>query len=432
MKFVMAVAIAAVTVIFIPLAWGASLTQTMQGGDTLRVTCDGLRLTQVRNDNKTRTLTCEPNATTTSTSTTTTRPTTSTSTSTSTTTTTRPSTGGLALRVSSNRLVDGNNTPLVLRGVNYSGTEYACIQGWGIFDGPNDEASVQAMVSWHVHSVRIPLNEDCWLGINGVPAAYAGANYRNAIVNYVNLLHSHGIYAELALMWGAPGTYKATYQSGGPDADHSPAMWASMAATFANDPAVILAPWGETITDFQCFMKTGCNNQATYGPNNQGYQTAPMQQAVTVMRQNGYHGVVAIPCIDYANNCADSSGSWLQDHPIDADGQLIAEAHIYGNNTCGAQNNGACLTNTIGPLAAQFPVIFGETGETYDDSECTANNTAIILSWADAHNVSWESWTWDTWGTCLSLISDFNGAVNTTSPNGAQYATYVHNHLVAS
>src|SRR2546422_3166294 len=51
-----------------------------------------------------------------------------------------------------------------LRGVNRSGTEYACAQGWGMFDGPSDSASVQAIASWKANVVRVPLNETCWLG----------------------------------------------------------------------------------------------------------------------------------------------------------------------------------------------------------------------------------------------------------------------------
>ena len=51
-----------------------------------------------------------------------------------------------------------------LHGVNYSGTEYACIQGWGIFDGPCDDASVAAIRSWNANVVHIGLNEDCIAG----------------------------------------------------------------------------------------------------------------------------------------------------------------------------------------------------------------------------------------------------------------------------
>jgi hypothetical protein len=92
-------------------------------------------------------------------------------------------------------------------------------------------------------------------------------NYINAIVGFVNLLHSYGLYAELSLIWAAPGTNLATNQSGAPDEDHSPAMWASMASTFKGDPAVILAPWGETIIDWSCFLKGG-TCEATYGSSN--------------------------------------------------------------------------------------------------------------------------------------------------------------------
>jgi len=48
-----------------------------------------------------------------------------------------------------------------LLGVNHSGTEYACVKGTGIFEGPQGAALASAIVSWHANTVRIPLNEDC-------------------------------------------------------------------------------------------------------------------------------------------------------------------------------------------------------------------------------------------------------------------------------
>ena len=35
---------------------------------------------------------------------------------------------------------------------------------------------------------------------------------------------------------------------------------------------------------------------------------------------------------------------------------------------------------------------------------------ALGVTWADAHGVGYEAWTWDTWGTCLSLIATDAGA----------------------
>lgn len=305
------------------------------------------------------------------------------------------------LHVVGNRLVDGAGRTVRLHGVNRSGSEYGCIQGWGIFDGPATVASIRAIAGWNANIVRIPLNEDCWLGINGVKPQFAGASYRRAIVAYVQRLHRAGLYAELSLMWGAPGSYKATYQPGAPDADHSPAMWASMAKTFKSDPNVILAPWGETIVDADCFLRGGICG-ATFGPNNDRYRTAGMQQAVDVMRKAGYTGVISIPGINYANDLS----QWLSHMPKDPRKQLIAEAHVYGKNSCDTKK---CFDDTLAPVAQKVPLIFGETGETYDGSSCGSSYTSAFLSWADAHGAGYLTWTWNTWGNCSALIKDYAG-----------------------
>jgi len=321
------------------------------------------------------------------------------------------------LHVKGNRLLDARNRVVRFHGVNRSGTEYACIQGWGIFDGPNNAASVRAMASWHVNAVRIPINEDCWLGINGVKPAYSGRNYRRAIVNYVRLLRRFGMYPELSLMWGAPGTSRATYQPGAPDKDHSPALWKSLAATFKHNRNVVLAPWGETVVNANCFLRGGVC-EATYGPNDKPYATAGMQQAVTMMRRAGYKGVIAIPGVDYANNLS----KWLSHKPRDPVRQLIAEAHVYGKNTCSSVS---CFNRTLAPVARRVPLIFGETGESYDDSDCGSSAISTIMNWADSHGVGYEAWTWDTWGTCGALISSYSG-----TPNGA-YGAWVRAHYAS-
>jgi hypothetical protein len=327
------------------------------------------------------------------------------------------------LSVRGNQLLAGG-APITLHGVNRSGTEFGCIQGWGIEDGPTDQTSMNAIHAWGANFVRIPLNEDCWLGINGVNPAYGGSHYIAAIQTLVSEVNTAGMYAELSLMWAAPGSIQATYQSGAPDEDHSPAMWASLASTFDRNPDVILAPWGEPTVNANCFLNGGTcavPYDASYIPAT--YDTAGMQQAVTVMRQAGYHGVISIPGLNYANNLTE----WLSHEPNDPDHQLVAEAHIYGNNSCGAENDGSCLVSTLDPVAAQVPLLLAETGETYDDSECSGNNAQIILDWADSEHVSWAAWTWNTWGGCSSLIQDFSGTART----GDAFAAVVHTHMLS-
>jgi hypothetical protein len=75
-----------------------------------------------------------------------------------------------ALHVSGNHLVTAGGATYRLLGVNRSGAEFACIQGNGMWDGPMDQASITAMKTWKIHAVRIPLNEECWLGTSDVPA----------------------------------------------------------------------------------------------------------------------------------------------------------------------------------------------------------------------------------------------------------------------
>src|SRR5256712_26286 len=156
-----------------------------------------------------------------------------------------PAGAALPLHVQGNKLVNSFGQSVALHGVNRMGTEYACMQGWGMSDGPNDAASVQAMKTWKINAVRIPINEDCWLGINGVAAAYAGANYQQAIINYVNLLNQNGLYAIIDLHWTAPGSTQATQQVQMPDMDHSPPFWSKAASAFKGNNAAIFELFNE-------------------------------------------------------------------------------------------------------------------------------------------------------------------------------------------
>jgi hypothetical protein len=273
------------------------------------------------------------------------------------------------------------------------------------------------MARWKVNVVRLMLNEHCWLGINGVDPRYGGANYRRAVQRYVALLHRHGIYPHLSLAWAAPGRYRATYQPGAPDADHAPAFWTSLARTFRNDRNVIMSPWGETIVNARCFLRGGVC-EATFGPDDAPYRTAGMQEAVTRMRKAGFRGVIAIPGVDYANDLS----RWLSHRPRDPLGQLIAEAHVYGGNTCSST---ACFDRVYAPVARRVPLYFAEVGETYDASSCGAERMREILGWADRHGVGYAAWTWATWDDCSSLIADHAGR-----PANA-YGRFVRAHLLA-
>src|ERR1035437_7386528 len=111
-----------------------------------------------------------------------------------------------SLHVSGNHIVDSSGNTGVVHGVNRSGAEFMCVQGKGIWDGPVDQSSIDAMKTWGINAVRVPLNEACWNGESYVGSGYAGSNYQSAVSNYVNLLHSNGLIAILDLHW-TDGTY---------------------------------------------------------------------------------------------------------------------------------------------------------------------------------------------------------------------------------
>jgi hypothetical protein len=331
-----------------------------------------------------------------------------------------------------------------MHGVDLSGSEYACIQNFGIFSGAqNTQADVDTMLSWHINFVRIQLNEDCWLGVNvGGISAYVDTGpgvgpYATAVEDFVKLLHSNGIYTEIVDMWNAPGKDRAVGQSGssrafqsgayyGPNEDHSPAMWASMARAFANDSMTILSPAGEENVSMACQMH-GCSNEGK-APNDVDrlrgcgsgcyyYRVAGLSQAVDVMRSGGFKGPIALECAGFGGTCDQGSGaSWLAEKPSDSltPSQIMAEVHNYGSGSC---TTSSCWNSQYLPiLQAGYPLFYGELGEGIN-SGCTDSYLPQATSWADAYGVGYMNWTW-TVGTrdCYALLTSYGtGATPTTA-----------------
>jgi endoglucanase len=335
------------------------------------------------------------------------------------------STGGGAapqLHVSGNKLVDQNGDQVVLHGVDRSGTEYECVQGNGIFDGPNDQASITAIKSWGpVNAVRVPLNEACWNGESYVDSAYAGTNYINAIKAYVSLLNSNGIVAILDLHW-TDGLYtgnssgcssaEATCQKPMPDAAEAIPFWTSVANTFKGNDAVIFdlfnEPYasratGSTTTGWECWENGGTCPGISY-------QVAGMQQMVNAVRSAGANNVLMLGGEEYANDLTD----WLQYEPTDPDHNLVASFHSYNFNTC---NNESCWTSEVAPVIAQVPVIAGEIGE----NDCAGGYIDSLTNWLESENTSFLAWAWNADFACSSgpgLITDYTG---TPTAYGAAY-----------
>jgi hypothetical protein len=293
------------------------------------------------------------------------------------------------IHVRGNQLVDGGGQHVRLVGVNRSGTEYMCVVGGttgaGIFSGPSGPASVSAIKAWHANAVRVSLNEDCWLGINGVNPRYSGERYRNAILDYVDALNGAGIVAILDLHWNAPGATLSTGQQVMADADHAPAFWTSVATAFTGNPGVMFDLYNEPRDISWSCWQLGCTTA-------DGWTTVGMQDLIDVVRRTGATQPIIATGLDHGN---DLSG-WRSYALHDPRHQLVAGVHVYNTDADGYCSTAHCWTRMIAPVAAKVPVVTAELGE--HDQRSTFVES--YLAWADrqwrAHrSVSSVAWAWD-------------------------------------
>jgi hypothetical protein len=309
------------------------------------------------------------------------------------------------LHVVGNQIEDGSNHVIVPHGVDRMGTEYQCTKTASnaptSFDGPVDQASVSAMLTWGVTSVRVPLNEDCWLGINGFPAnGRTAAQYQQDIVGWVNLLNQNNLIVILDLHWNNSGTNQATGQEPMPDLDHAPAFWTSVANTFKGNSSVIFDLYNEPYTSSWACWLNGSTSASVSPCTDVGFAVAGMQTLINTVRATGATNIIMSGGLAWSNNLS----GWLANKPTDPQNNLVASVHIYNFNACA---NSGCWDSQIAPVAAQVPVLAGEIGE----NDCASGFVSTLMNWFDQHSIGYLAWTW-TNANCSqtpALISDYTG-----------------------
>lgn len=320
------------------------------------------------------------------------------------------------LHVSGNQLLNSSGQVVRLVGVNRSSAEYSCNSGGttNVFDDPNNLSDIPAMLSWGINTVRIPLNEDCWLGINGEPAAnYTSAYYQQQITAYVNQLTADNVIVILDLHWNNSGTNQANSQEPMPDLDHAPAFWTSVANAFKINSSIIFDLYNEPYpTSWDCWLNgaPAANTSPCIGL---GFAAVGMQALVNTVRATGATNPLMLGGLAYSNDIS----QWLQYKPTDPLNNLIASTHIYNFNTCSTTT---CWDAQVAPVAAQVPVVAGEIGE----NDCAHGFIDTLMNWFDLHSISYLAWAWNPYNCASgpSLISDFSG---TPTAYGAGYKAHL-------
>jgi len=350
------------------------------------------------------------------------------------------------VHVSGARLIGIHGQTLRLIGVNRSGTEYACAGpvagggfGYGVFQGPADDRSIRALLSWHVNAVVLPLNEACWLGgYAGLTPRFTGPRYRSAIVDYVQRLNRFGIYVVLRLSGAAPGNRaygsdtSSTNEIPMADSDHSVAFWRSVAATFKRNTMVLFHTFDEPHdVGWSCLLR-GCT--ATDAPNGKSrygrYRTAGNQTIVDTIRATGARQPIILSGPGFAG---DLSG-WQRFLPHDPAHQLVADVSSFDYSDFVVSHQAELRT-----FSRLHPLIVGGFGDTH----CTSTYSRRLMGIVDALEQSYLAWTWNTvqdYGGCSnSLLDDPGPPVNgqpaayyTARPSGYGRGVWDHYRMLAS
>jgi hypothetical protein len=344
--------------------------------------------------------------------------------------------------------------------------EPARIASHNTFYTPVDDQQLALMRSWHMNTVRVTLNEGCWLGL--APVRYrddrivvvggaAGSrvakarmrSYRRIIVDLVNRAHAMGFMTIVDLHYNAPGRSLAFGQWPMPDRDHSPKFWRSVVKTFKNDRSMVFEVFNEPFDKAGkltwaclrngCRLANGCADcdspvagcSITRCPTSTHprgtYRTAGMQELVNVIRAAGAKQPLVVPGRQYAGDLS----QWLQYMPQDPLKQLGATFHMYGDHR---YDNGCddvvCWNGEVGPVAARVPVTTTELGQ----FDCEHAISDAFMDWADGHGVSYQQWGWyrADFPPCGNSADDPLGAptmlldyAGNPSPEGVGFKTHL-------
>jgi hypothetical protein len=363
------------------------------------------------------------------------------------------STGGL--HVSGGLIVDAQGNTVQLHGANETGSQTNCTyqaggsagDGYpGFFDMPPTQAGVAPMLAWKVNAVRVPLNEDCWLGINGLP--YGGStssDYQSAMGQFVSLLTANGLSVIVDLHWAGPGTDQANGSLGQipmADADHAVAFWSSVAAAFKSNGSVIFDLYNEPgISDWSCWVSGATAAAQCAQANGSYYAVAGMATMLQAVRNAGAPNIAILGGLSLAQDFSKwvTSVQSIPSLPAPLDGisidNVAASWHAYDFNSaytqcpsqynqppysvqsCAAAEQFAASSGIPGVLSAGFPVVIGEMGISAYSSSTASNFSSAQLtalqSWLDGimtymegQQQGYVAWSWDLDQNPV-LITDF-------------------------
>lgn len=269
------------------------------------------------------------------------------------------------LHIVGNHFADSQGNIVVLRGASRWSLEFSC------GDGHFNLSDFQAMASWGMNAVRIPLNTGYWQG-NGCNQA----SYQNTVDQAVRNAEAAGLYVILVHQHVAGVSGNPPMAVAGDDV-----FWQQVSSKYGSDPnvgyVVVTEPHNVTWAEWY-----------------NGYNGGPgMKQLVDIIRSNAPHSIIIVNGLRWGDDVSFLTGQYA------ITGANIAYgAHIYGSWPTG-------LTQS---LQSQYVIFADEFG--YQNSG-QLGNLSRVPSYFETNQTGYFAWAWH-------LPSGSNGGGMITNWNG--------------
>ena len=287
------------------------------------------------------------------------------------------------LATSGKRIIDmASGAPVILRGVNRSGLEYAGPDEQGFLSGAAiSRSEIQHIVQdWGCNIIRLPFNQDFVLrGRDG----HSGEEYQSALDQVIYWTSMFGAYTLLDLQWlDGDRIYGGNRNFVAPLPNmQSIELWALLARRYKDEPAVLFDIFTEPHDRLNDDPFPLNKDDGTTYPADQRSVTMtewqPWAQKLTsIIRSENSHSLVFISGINWAYD--------LRGMPMNL-ANVVYSSHVYSNKAIE-------WPDAFGDLSQTVPVFVGEFGG--DDTPADLEFGRRLGEYMRQLGIGWTAWSW--------------------------------------
>jgi aryl-phospho-beta-D-glucosidase BglC (GH1 family) len=287
------------------------------------------------------------------------------------------------LGTSGNRIINlANGQPVILRGVNRSGLEYAGPDEQGFLSGASlSRSEIEFIVKkWKCNIIRLPFNQDFVLrGRLGL----SGEEYQKAVDQVISWASALGAYTLLDLQWlDADRVYGGDRNFVAPLPNMaSVELWTTLARRYASEPAVLYDLFNEPHDRL---------DDDPYPLNKEDGSTYPLSQRRVTMKEWQPWARKLTEAIRSENPDAlvfISGTNWgydLRGVRMDLE-NIVYSTHVY-------PARGNEWSEAFGNLSKSAPVFAGEFGG--NDTPGDLDFIQRLIRYLGDLEIGWTAWSW--------------------------------------